>query len=104
MRNFKKDGYKDAGHDRNFKPAKSIPRPVKADFPHMTDYKEVKINKRDAEGAVIIEPRNFLTNPPKEGLVGKGTLLGGKIPYIEDPYDRKRELERKELEEHHAKL
>jgi hypothetical protein len=30
--------------------------------------------------------------------------LGGNIPYKEDPYNRKKELERKELEEHHAKL
>jgi hypothetical protein len=32
------------------------------------------------------------------------TTLGGKIDYIEDPYNRRKELERKELEEHHKKL
>lgn len=28
---------------------------------------------RDDDGAVIIEPRNFLTNPPKKGQNGEGT-------------------------------
>lgn len=32
------------------------------------------------------------------------TTLGGKIDYIEDPYNRRRELERKEREEHYKKL
>lgn len=103
MRNIKKDGYKDAGHDFNFKPAKAVPRAVKADFEHMTDYKEVKKNRKGPDG-VIIEPRNFLTNPPKKGLVGKGTTLGGIIDYKEDPFDHKKEIERKEREEHHKKL
>ena len=33
----------------------------------MTDLNEVKKDHKDAEGAVIIEPRNFLTNPIKKG-------------------------------------
>jgi hypothetical protein len=44
---------------------------VKALFEHMTDYKEVKKCRKGPDGAVITEPRNFLTNPPKKGLVGK---------------------------------
>lgn len=70
MRDNKKDGFKEAGHDLNFKPAKTVPEPVKSAFEHMTDYKEVKINRKGPDG-VIIEPRNFLTNPPKFGLIGK---------------------------------
>jgi len=31
---------------------------------------------------------------PKKGQVGKGTSLGGTVPYVEDPYSRKKELER----------
>lgn len=93
MRNSVKDGFKQGGHELNFKPAKSVPRPVKADFPHMKDYEEKKINRKGPDG-VITEPRNFLTNPPKRGLVGKGTTLGGKIDYLPDPFERKRELER----------
>ena len=32
------------------------------------------------------------------------TSFCGVVPYIEDPYDRKRELTKKELEEHYAKM
>ncbi len=104
MRTAKKDGHKDGGHEFNFKPAKTVQRKVKADFDHITDYREVKINKRGPDGAVIIEPRNFLTNPPKQGLVGKGTTFAGKIEYIADPIERKKEMERKEYQEHLKKL
>jgi hypothetical protein len=72
MRQFKKEGYKDAGHDFNFKPAKEIPRPVKADFDHMTELNEVKRVIKGPDGLVIIEPKNFLTSPPKPGQFGKG--------------------------------
>lgn len=30
--------------------------------------------------------------------------LGGNIDYIEDPFNRKKELEKKEREEHHKKM
>jgi hypothetical protein len=72
MREAKKEGYKEAGHDFNFKPAKSVPHKLGIGFDHMTDYKAVNKCKKGPDGAVIIEPRNFLTNPPKEGTVGKG--------------------------------
>ena len=104
MRQSKSGAYKDAGHDFNFKPAKTVQRKVKADFDHLQDDEHKKKNYRDAEGAVKTEKPNFLTNPPKGGQSGKGVYLGEKIPYVEDPFDRKKELERKELEEHHSKL
>ena len=72
MRAAKKDGYKEAGHDHAFKPTKEISRKVKADFDHMTDLNEVKKSHKDSDGRVIIEPRNFLTNPIKKGQTGKG--------------------------------
>lgn len=103
MRNNVKEGYKLGGHELNFKPAKTVPRPVKADFEHMKDYNEIKINRKGPEG-VITEPKNFLTNPPKKGIVGKGTFLGGKIEYIEDPFNRRKELAKKEREEHEKKM
>ena len=77
---------------------------MKADFPHMTDHVDIKINRKGPDGAVIIEPRNFLTNPPKKGEVGKGTSFGGKIEHMADPFDRKKELAKKEREEHEKKL
>jgi len=98
MRTFKHDGHKDAGHDHAFKPAKALKPKIGADFEHMTDYKEINKCRKGPDG-VITEPRNFLTNPPKKGKVGKGTIE--PIPYIEDPYNRKRDLEKKEREEHH---
>lgn len=67
MREAKKDGYKEIGHDRPFRPAKDTNKKVKADFEHMTDLLEVKKNHKDAEGHVITEPRNFLTSPIKRG-------------------------------------
>ena len=102
MRAPKKEGHKEAGHDHAFKPAKTVKEPVKASYDHMTDYKEVKINRKTEDG-VWTEPRNFLTNPPKPGQVGKQTSFG-TVPYIEDDYNNKRKLEKKELEEHHKKM
>lgn len=70
----------------------------------MTDYIEKKKNRKAEDGSVMIEPRNFLTNPPKEGEVGKGTSFGGNLPHMPDQFDRKRELLRLEREEHESKL
>ena len=53
---------------------------------------------------MITEPRNFLTNPPKKGLVGKGTLLGPRPEHLADPFERKRQLEREEYKDHLSKL
>ena len=38
----------------------------------------------------------------KVGKIGKNVTLGGIIPYIEDDYDIKKKLARKELEYHRA--
>ena len=104
MRTSKFEGYKDAGHDKDFKPAKALQRKVKADFEHMTDYIVKKKNHRAEDGSVITEPRNFLTNPPKQGEVGKGTSFGGNLPHLPDPFDYKREVLTKERLEHESKV
>jgi hypothetical protein len=72
MRTSKKDGHKEAGHDAAFKPAKSIAMKVGMPFAHMSDHNGG--NKKNYKGpdGVIIGPINFLTNPPKKGLIGKG--------------------------------
>jgi len=62
----------------------------------MTDYKEVSKSRKGPDGGVITEPKNFLTNPPKKGIVGKGTTFTGKIEHLPDPFDNKREIEKKE--------
>lgn len=70
----------------------------------MTDYVEKKKNRKGPDGAVIIEPRNFLTNPPKKGEVGKGTSFRGTFEHLPDPFDRKKELLKKERLEHESKV
>lgn len=104
MRDSKRDGFREGGHEVNFKPAKTVQRKVKADFQHMTDHREVSKCRKGPDGSVITEPRNFLTNPPKRGVIGKNTTFSGQIPHLPDPYERKREFEKKEREEHYKKL
>jgi hypothetical protein len=104
MRAGKKEGFKDAGHEMNFKPAKTIKRTVKADFVHLTDHREPIKPKKDEDGHVLLAPINFLTNPPKRGHNGKGTSFGGNVPYIADPYGRAQEISKKEREEHLTKV
>lgn len=104
MRVSKHEGYKVAGHDKDFKPAKSIMRKVKADFVHLSDHVEKNRCRKGVDGAVVIEPRNFLTNPPKEGEVGKGTSFGGNLPHMADPFDHKLEMLTKERLDHQAKV
>ncbi|CAN0051378.1 cilia-and flagella-associated protein 96 isoform X1 [Lampetra fluviatilis] len=46
--------------------------------------------------------RNFVTNPPKKGT-GYGypqVMIGSLPPYMPDPYDRAKEIRRKEMETH----
>jgi len=104
LRESKKDGYKAAGHDKPFSPVKDPHQKVKAEFEHKTDLNVIKKNYRDEDNRVKIEPRNFLTNPPRKGQVGKGTSFGGTLPHKPDPYDYKKTLVKKELEDHKAKM
>ena len=46
----------------------------------------------DGQREVMIGPRNFLTNPPKAGIVGKRTTFSGITPYMEDDYMRPKKL------------
>ena len=92
MRTAVKDGFKEGGHEMNFKPAKTVQRKIKADFEHKTDFKEIDRCRKGPDGAVILGPINFLTNPPKKGIVGKGTTLGGMIEYKAEDYNRRRAL------------
>lgn len=62
--------------------------------------------KRDSDGNVIFEPRNFYTSPAKKGAPGvsPGTMFGEAFEHITEPYDRPKELKRKERLEHLAKV
>ena len=52
----------------------------------------------------MIQPRNFMTNPPKKGKVGKMTTFGGPTPFMEDDYNSPKKLAHAELEYHWSKL
>ena len=101
-----KDGWKIAGHDFNFKPAKSVHHKVPNKLPYV--YKEngpkAKIIYKDAEGAVITGPPNFYTNKMKKGRTGKGTFFSGTIPHHPEDPDVLKKVIMKELQYHHSKL
>jgi hypothetical protein len=98
MRTSEKDGHIKAGHDKAFKPAKHFRQDeFRAPYPHQTDLVPVKKNYRDEEGKVKIEPRNFLTMPPKKGFVGN-------LPHLPDPYDYGKEQEKKAFKEAKEKM
>lgn len=100
MRTADPEGYKKAGHDIPFKPAKVVrDKPYKAPYEHMTDRVDVKKSFRDADGAVITEPKNFYTTPAKVGRVGKRTYFNGQPEHLPDDYEWPNKLARKELEE-----
>ena len=88
-----------AGHDKDFKPARMVnERLYKTSWPHIDEKPPARTDYRDPEGGVLIGPRNFLTNPMKEGVSGTkiGTSFGGIIPYMEDDYDIKKKILQKE--------
>ena len=68
-------------HEKNWVYAKIIKKNYLPPYEHKTDRRDVVKNYRDEEGAVIIAPRNFLTNPIKKGRVGKQTTFSGPIPF-----------------------
>ena len=84
-----------AGHDKDFKPARKVKeRLYTTSFAHIDEKPHAKTDYRDPEGGVLIGPRNFLTNPMKEGVCGTkiGSSFGGIIPYMEDDYDVKKKI------------
>ncbi len=94
------DGHKKAGHDVVFKPAKVVKdKPYVAPYEHMTERVEVKKNYRDADGAVITQPKNFYTTPAKVGQVGKGTYFNKQVEHMKDDYNYPKELATKEMQE-----
>lgn len=65
LRSDIKDGHLKS-HDKAFVPAKVVrEKPHLASYEHKSDLHDIKRSLRDAEGAVIIGPRNFFTTPSK---------------------------------------
>ena len=91
-----------AGHEKIFNPSKIVKVNYKAPFEHMTDRRNIEKNFRDEEGNVMVAPRNIQTNPIKKGRVGRNTSFS-KTGYIEDEFDRPKELRLKERQ-HHASM
>lgn len=94
MREGKKNGHK-AVCDLQFKPAKTVSKPVKSEFEHLPEDEIKKKNYRDKDGHVITQPKNFVTTGPKKGnpATTPGTLFEKEYPqHLKDEYDRKREL------------
>lgn len=68
---------------------------VKSAYDHKSDFHFKEKNYRDENGAVVTHPPN-----PLVGVKGVDNLY--KFPkFLPDPYERKRELERKERMAHH---
>ena len=90
MRKEDKSKIAAAGHEVAFKPAKHMRQPTNAAYEHMQDTVHIQKNFKaeDNPRDVVIAPRNFITNPPKKGQSGKQTYFGGKIPYMEDDFNR----------------
>lgn len=78
--------------------------PVKSSYPHMTDFIYIEKNYKNEENPrdVVIPPRNILTNPIKRGQSGKQVYFGGKVPYMEDDFDRPKKLAALERSASHA--
>ena len=56
-------------HAKAFKPSGKCKKKVISEFKHMNDFEYKKINRKNKDGTVKIEPYNFVTNPPKSGNV-----------------------------------
>lgn len=105
-RNVDKNKVTAAGHENQFKPARTVKEPVVAAYEHMQELNHIPKNYKSDENPreVISGPRNFITNPPKKGQSGKQTYFEHHIPYTEDDYNRPKALAREEHEKHVAKL
>lgn len=70
-----------------------------ATYPHKSDHSEKERNYLDENGKVRVHPPN-----PLAGIKGATDKLYQFPKFMEDPYERKRELEIKERMAHHLKL
>ena len=107
MRAGVKDGHLKAGHEKPFSPAKFATHQksnMKAAFDYLNHGPEKKKSYRDADGDVLTGPKNFLTNPMKQGKVGKAVTFSGPIEYQSEDYFAKKKLATKERQYHEGKL
>ena len=78
-------------HTENWKPGGNVSESMIL-FPHEASEVFKTIKRKQPDGSVRIEPRNFYTSPPKQGSNTPGVLLGPFPEFMPDPYDRKEKL------------
>jgi len=94
-------------HETEWKSPKSgMSDPITSPYKNMSDYIEKKKPARGENGKVIIENRNIFTTVPHPGYGNStiGHLFSKPDKYISDPYEGRKELERKERLENKKKL
>lgn len=91
-------------HDVVFKPGG--PTDNQTIFEYISPEKPKQRKRRDSEGNILFEPKNFYTSPAKKGVPGvsPGTTFGEPFEHIPEPYDRPKELKRKERLDHLTKV
>ena len=93
-----------AGHERVFSPSKIVKLDYTPAYKHQPEKVHIQINKKDEEGFIITEPRNFATSPHRPGRHGPGTSFAGHTPFMKDAYERPDNLRKAELKYHHSAL
>lgn len=101
----REDLYKQGIIDQPFKPSDSKKTKVRPPYEYLSETMNRTRQTRDADGKVLTGPKNFLTKPLKKGR-GNTTAghLFGNYQYVEDPYDRAKELDLKEYLDHKRKM
>lgn len=91
-------------HDKAFKPAKHvIERYYTAAFENKPERVNVKKDYKDADGVVVIAPKNYATFPPKKGRVGKHCYFNGQVEHMPDDFNWPKKLARTEMDAGKAK-
>ena len=80
-------------HEESWRPGGNVTESMSL-FPHEPSDVFKSIKRRQADGTVRLEPRNFYTSPPKKGNNTPGVTIGPYPEFIPDPYDRKDKLKR----------
>jgi Domain of unknown function (DUF4586) len=76
-------------HDNLWKPASTVTEKISL-YEHMGSETSKKINRRQDDGSVRLDPKNFYTSPAKKGSVTPGITFDRYPEYMSDPYDLKK--------------
>lgn len=80
-------------HDNSWRPGGKVSESYII-YPHEASDVFKTIKRKQADGSVRLEPRNFYTSPPKKGNNTPGVTIGKYPEHIPDPYERKEKLMR----------